>query len=344
MITGYVHGLTPQYLRADAPELASRIQRVRVRAALRNALGRGPSLPSGQDGAADRPSCDLALALAHLGTDVRDDTFVLGGLGMDGTVWPIVGAAALALGVPGIRTAIVPRANAPAVRYVASPEVEVVAIDKIADALAYLDGDRTFRWTVDLAPRSDPCAVDQQYLRFSTARQAILDEIAKTHDPVVLVGPPGTGKVLATRVLHSTSSPLSPAEQRDVVVTQDAMGLAPQHLPYKPFRAPHHTVSTEAMFGTRKHPLGEVYLAQHGMLLLDELPEFNATIRRRICDSVVRPVRIVATANPCPCGWHGSVKKSCWCKPEAVEAYLARIPDGFRRVDWPPTATTQPRP
>jgi magnesium chelatase family protein len=160
-----------------------------------------------------------------------------------------------------------------------------------------------------------------------------------------MIGSPGTGKTMLARRLPTILPPLAPAESLETTRIYSALGRLPPGEPLmtvRPFRAPHHTISDAGMVGGGSIPApGEISLAHHGILFLDELPEFNrrslevlrqpleegrVTIARALNSSVFPASFIlVAAMNPCPCGFLGDAKRPCKCSPPQVEKYMGRV-------------------
>jgi magnesium chelatase family protein len=169
--------------------------------------------------------------------------------------------------------------------------------------------------------------------------------IGKTVYIILMIGSPGTGKTMLARRLPSILPPLAPAESLETTRIYSALGRLPPGEPLmtvRPFRSPHHTISDAGMVGGGSLPApGEISMAHHGVLFLDELPEFNrrslevlrqpleegrVTISRALNSSVFPATfMLVASMNPCPCGFLGDAKRPCKCSPPQVEKYMGRI-------------------
>ena len=279
---------------------------------------------------------------------LRDFAFV-GELALDGSVRPVKGALSMAMAAAheGIRRVMVPAANAREAAVV--KEIAVHPVYSLADAVGLLNG------ALPLEPVT--AGVEEVYSKLNSydvdfadvrgqesAKRALVVAASGGHN-VMMIGSPGTGKSMLARRLPTILPPLTPSESLETTRIYSAMGRLPSDEPLlrqRPFRSPHHTISDAGMVGGGSTPVpGEISMAHHGVLFLDELPEFHrrslevlrqplesgsVTISRAL-NSTTFPARfvLVAAMNPCPCGYLGDPRHQCKCAPMQIERYMSRV-------------------
>ncbi|MGE0461496.1 MAG: YifB family Mg chelatase-like AAA ATPase [Vicinamibacterales bacterium] len=359
----------PRFQLVGLPDTSVKESRDRVHAAIRNS---GFEFPQHRivinmapaDVRKAGSSFDLPIALGVLAAsgvvlarDIRD-VVIVGELSLDGTIHPARGVLPIAVAArqQGAAALLLPAGNAVEASVVSG--LRLLPVHTLAEAVGILNQSRE-EWPVTPPPDPGPRATSDTGLDLSDlsgqafARRALEVAAAGGHN-LLMIGPPGAGKTMLARRLPGILPPLGFEEALEATAIHSVAGLIQPGgglLADRPFRAPHHTISDAALVGGGSQPRpGEVSLAHHGVLFLDEMPEFE----RRVLDSLRQPIEegritvsraarsvvfparfmLVAAMNPCPCGYAGSASRACRCTPPQVDRYRARISGPLRdRLD-----------
>ncbi|HEY0791599.1 MAG TPA: YifB family Mg chelatase-like AAA ATPase [Chthoniobacterales bacterium] len=298
------------------------------------------------------PSFDLPIALGLLALNDKSrlpdlDAFCFTGeLALSGRLRPVKGALAIALEARrrGWRALVLPAHNADEAAVVDG--LEIVGAATLAEVVLFLRGERELPRGIARVARPAPSAeVDFAEVKGQPHVKRAIEVAAAGEHNLLMIGPPGSGKSMIAKRIPSILPPLTLAEAIETTKIHSVCGLLEGKDPFvwdRPFRTPHHTISDAGLLGGTAHPSpGEVSLAHHGVLLLDELPEFRRStlevMRQPLEDGKVTISRaagtmtfpaefmLVAAMNPCPCGHYGDVKRECRCHPGQVLKYRSRL-------------------
>ena len=299
---------------------------------------------------------DLPIAIGILAADEVVSTeklanhLIMGELGLDGKLLPIKGALPITvkakeLGYDGI---ILPIGNAAEAAVVDG--ITVYGVEDLTQVIGHLNGNREiepYRADIDkdFYSRQSEFPFDFSEVRGQESVKRAFEVAAAGGHNLIMVGPPGSGKSMMAKRLPSILPPLTLDESLETTKIHSVSGMLPDGtslITQRPFRSPHHTISSVALCGGGSNPKpGEISLAHNGVLFLDELPEFSRDVLevmrqpledRKICVAranykVEYPagVMFVASMNPCPCGYYNHPTKDCTCSPGQVQRYLNKI-------------------
>ena len=299
---------------------------------------------------------DLPLAMGMLAgngqieSNKLHDYIIMGELSLDGNILPIKGALPIAIMAKkeGYKGFILPLANAKEAAVVDG--LDIYGVSKISEVVDFLEEKLEltpikFNHEEELSEDNRIYDLDFSDVKGQEQVKRAMEIAAAGGHNIVLIGPPGAGKSMLAKRLPSILPPLSLSEALETTKIHSVSGTLPQGkalVDRRPFRSPHHTISDIALVGGGSFPQpGEISLAHNGVLYLDELPEFKRSVLevmrqpledRSICISrathtVEYPASfmLVASMNPCPCGYYNHPEKECVCHPGAVKRYLNKI-------------------
>ena len=355
-----VQQMLPAFATVGLPDAAVKESKERVQSAIKNSDFYFPAKKitinlAPADVKKEGTIFDLPIAvgiLAATGQIMRDDYteyVMVGELALDGQIRPVPGVLPMAIHMSknGTRKMIVPVENAKEAAM--AQGMEVYPVKNLTDTVGFLEGSIDISpFTIDidsLFEESRHYHTDFSDVRGQESAKRALEVAAAGGHNIIMVGPPGSGKTMMARRMPSILPNMTLDEALETTKIHSVAGQLPKDTPLiatRPFCDPHHTVSNAGLIGGGSFPRpGQVSLAHHGVLFLDEIAEFRRealeVLRQPLEDGIVTISRaamtltypanfmLAAAMNPCPCGYHGDTSHDCTCSPQQIQKYMSRL-------------------
>lgn len=342
------------------PDNAIRESKERVRAAIKNSgydfrprritVNLSPAYTKKGGASFDLAIClGILAACGHISSNNLDNYAILGEISLDGKILPINGALSIALSMKNhqFKGLILPSING--YEGALSNHSNIYPAKTLSEVVNFLQNPESIPpLKVDInsvLSKTNKYELDFSDVRGQTHVKRGLEIAASGAHNLLMIGPPGSGKSMLAKRLSTILPDMNIEEALEITKIHSIMGLLNSKesiMSTRPFRSPHHTTSSAAIVGGGSFPKpGEVTLSHHGVLFLDELPEFNRNVLESLrqpledqCVTVSRALKsmrfpakfmMIAAMNPCPCGWISDPKRKCQCNPLQVQRYMSRI-------------------